>query len=131
MDENIKIGQFIKKARKDNFITLDQLAQELQISKSSLSRMENGTNSYDVSVLIKIISRLNLSLEGIVQLFPEAMNTKGIHERILCTIIHILNYHKQIPLEKIFEYDDLIEVTAKQVEYLITTLDEQIKKGNL
>ncbi len=72
----IRIGKKIREIRNQRNIKLHELAEESQISKGLLSRIENGRTIPSLPVLISIISTLKINLdvffEGLE--FPEQKN---------------------------------------------------------
>ena len=49
--DQIKIGKFISENRKKQFLTQEQLAERLNISKNAVSKWERGLNLPDVSIM--------------------------------------------------------------------------------
>lgn len=52
--DQVKIGNFLKKLRKEKGITQEQLAEILNVSGRTVSRWENGNNMPDISILVDI-----------------------------------------------------------------------------
>lgn len=52
--DQIKIGSFLKKLRKEKGLTQVQLAEQLNISNRSVSRWETGSTLPDISILIEL-----------------------------------------------------------------------------
>ena len=48
--DQVKIGNFLKKLRKEKGITQEQLAEILNVSGRTVSRWETGNNMPDISV---------------------------------------------------------------------------------
>lgn len=55
-------GEYIRKLRVENGLTLTQLAAYLGIDSGALSKIENGKKKLDVKVLPKIAKKFNLDL---------------------------------------------------------------------
>ena len=51
MDQQ-KIGAFLKELRKEKNITQEQLADEMRVSRRTVSRWETGSNMPDLDILI-------------------------------------------------------------------------------
>ena len=51
MDQN-KVGSFIKELRKVKNLTQEQLAEEFNVSRRTVSRWETGKNMPDLDILI-------------------------------------------------------------------------------
>ena len=49
----IKIGEFLKELRKEKGLTQEQLAEQFNVSRRSVSRWETGNNMPDLSMLIQ------------------------------------------------------------------------------
>jgi len=56
-------GEYIRKLRVENGLTLTQLAAYLGIDSGALSKIENGKKKLDVKVLPKIAKKFNLDLD--------------------------------------------------------------------
>lgn len=46
----IKIGEFLKELRKEKGLTQEQLAEQFNVSRRSVSRWETGNNNHEVSL---------------------------------------------------------------------------------
>lgn len=57
-----KIGKFIAERRKENKLTQEQLAEQLNISKNAVSKWERGINLPDVSIMQDLCKILNITL---------------------------------------------------------------------
>ena len=60
--EQIKIGNFIAKCRKDKKLTQEQLAEKLHISVNAVSKWERGLNLPDYSNMQPLCDILGISL---------------------------------------------------------------------
>lgn len=58
----------IKDLREDNDLTQQAMADMLNISRSSYSAYENGTNAWPIEVLIAIAKYYNVSIDYLVEL---------------------------------------------------------------
>lgn len=61
-----ELGQFIKRKRETERLSLRAVAKQTQVSASTLSRIENGTGVPDTPTLARIARWLNIPLERIV-----------------------------------------------------------------
>ena len=50
----VKIGEFLRELRKEKGLTQEQLAEQFNTSRRSVSRWETGSNMPDVGLLIEI-----------------------------------------------------------------------------
>ena len=57
-----KIGKFIAEKRKENNLTQERLAEQLNISKNAVSKWERGLNLPDVSIIQDLCKILNITL---------------------------------------------------------------------
>ena len=79
-----KIGEFLKKLRKQKGLTQEQFAEIVNVSNRTVSRWENGYNLPDLDVLIEIADYYEVDLREILngERKDEEMN-KDIEETIL------------------------------------------------
>lgn len=61
MDKDLVIGERVKKLRKRNDFTQEEFAEELGISRMTVSRIENGTTSLNMKILSKMSQVLQVS----------------------------------------------------------------------
>jgi transcriptional regulator with XRE-family HTH domain len=62
----LELGQYIKRKRESEHLSLRDVAKKTQVSASTLSRIENGTGVPDTPTLARIVRWLNLPLERVV-----------------------------------------------------------------
>ena len=65
MDQQ-KIGEFLKTLRKERNITQEQLAEEMHVSRRTVSRWETGSNMPDLDILIDISEYYDVDLKEIL-----------------------------------------------------------------
>ena len=58
-----KVGKFIKKLRKDNNLTQDDLAEKYYVTRQTISNWENGKSYPDLGTLVKISDDFKISLD--------------------------------------------------------------------
>jgi len=116
--EQLKIGNKIKSKRNEKGIKQDDLANELNISQASLSRIENGKEEVGVNTLIKLSEILKTPINyftsdpvNINQQYSSFENSNGVY------------IAQQIEGN---EYKDI----CKQKDYIIENLQSEIKKLN-
>lgn len=61
-----KIGEFLKRLRKEKGLTQEQLAEILLVSGRTVSRWETGTNMPDLSILIQIAEFYDVEVKEIL-----------------------------------------------------------------
>jgi len=62
----IKIGQFIAKCRKDNNLTQLQLAEKLGITDRAISKWENGKAMPDSSIMLELCAALKITVNDLL-----------------------------------------------------------------
>ena len=62
----IKIGEFLRELRKEKGLTQEQLAEQFNISRRSVSRWETGSNMPDVGLLIEIADFFDVDIREII-----------------------------------------------------------------
>ena len=58
----IKIGEFLKELRKEKGLTQEQLAEQFNVSRRSVSRWETGNNMPDLDTLIEMADYYEIDL---------------------------------------------------------------------
>lgn len=99
-----KIGGFLKELRQEKQITQEQLAEQMGVSRRTVSRWETGNNLPDLSVLVELADYYNVDLNEIFRgerrsetmdtelkdtLMQAAEYTEGIKKKIVRRM-HIL-----------------------------------------
>jgi len=64
--DQVKIGGFLRELRKEKGLTQEQLAEQFNISRRSVSRWETGTNMPDVGLLIELADFLDVDIREII-----------------------------------------------------------------
>ena len=62
----IKIGEFLKELRKEKGLTQEQLAEQFNVSRRSVSRWETGNNMPDLSMLITLAEYYEVDVKEII-----------------------------------------------------------------
>ena len=73
-DINIEIGRKIKNFRKGKNMTIKELAQMINKSKSTVSKYENGDIAIDIPTLYEISNALNVHVEQLLYIRPNIEN---------------------------------------------------------
>lgn len=74
--DQVKIGKFIAKCRKEKNLTQKELANRLNVTDRAISKWENGRGMPDISLLQQLIEILDISLNEL--LAGEKINKKSI-----------------------------------------------------
>ena len=82
--DQIKIGEFLKELRKEKGLTQEQLAEQFNVSRRSVSRWETGSNLPDLDILIEMADYYNVDLRELMdgERKSETMN-KELKETVL------------------------------------------------
>ena len=99
--DQVKIGNFLKKLRKEKGITQEQLAEILNVSGRTVSRWETGNNMPDISILVDIADYYDISIPEIIsgERKSEMMNEEEEERKIAKTMSDYATTEK----EKIFK----------------------------
>lgn len=62
MENKIEIGEKIKSKRLQLNLRMDDVARQVEITRSTLWSIENGSGNYTIDVLLKLLSFLNMSI---------------------------------------------------------------------
>ena len=62
----VKIGEFLRELRKERGLTQEQLAEQFNTSRRSVSRWETGSNMPDVGLLIEIADFFDVDIREII-----------------------------------------------------------------
>lgn len=85
MDQE-KIGNLLKKIRKDNNLTQEKFAEKLGVTPQAVSKWENGKNIPDISVLKEIKREYNIDLDSIL----DGENNKKKNRKIYLVIVSLI-----------------------------------------
>jgi transcriptional regulator with XRE-family HTH domain len=66
----VELGEYVKRKREDEKLSLRQVAQKIQVSASTLSRIENGIGTPDSATLARLASWLGIPLERLMRGTP-------------------------------------------------------------
>lgn len=70
-----ELGQFVKRKREGERLSLRAVAKQTQVSASTLSRIENSTGTPDAETLARLAKWLNLPLDRVIGLQTSAENS--------------------------------------------------------
>ena len=73
-------GEYIRKLRTENGMTLTQLAAQLELDSANLSKIENGKREFDEKRLEKLATVFRLKLDNIKTEFFSDLFAKKIYE---------------------------------------------------
>ncbi len=101
--DQIKIGNFLKKLRKEKGLTQEQLAEAMNVSNRSVSRWENGNNLPDLDILIQLADYYEVELREILDGERKSENMN----------------------------EEMKEVVLKSVDYTNTQTEKYVKRVHL
>lgn len=99
--EQIQIGSFLKKLRKEKGITQEQFAEVLNVSARTISRWENGNNMPDISLLIKIADFFDVSIPEIINGERKNENMEEEIKEIAESLTNYADVEKNILLKRV------------------------------
>ena len=79
-----KIGKFIKKLRKDNNLTQDELAKKLGVTYQAVSKWENGKSIPDIAILKTISELFEVNIDELLE--GNVKNKKKLNKKIFIPI---------------------------------------------
>ncbi|MDR3595155.1 helix-turn-helix transcriptional regulator [Clostridium sp.] len=91
------LGERIKLLRNEQGITQDQLAEYINVSRSSVNGYENGGVEPSLSVLVKLADVFNVSLDYLLERTEEKHNINLLNQDakdFLLKVIELANDYK-------------------------------------
>jgi len=96
--EQKKIGLFLKKLRKENNLTQEELAEKLNVSGRTVSRWETGSNMPDISLLVELSEFYQVNITEIIDGERES---EKMNQEIRDTAVKIAEYsNNKVKIEK-------------------------------
>ena len=128
------VGERIYDLREDEFTTIRDLAKELQISESQLSRIESGkTATISSDILIGLAKHFHVSTDYILGLSPVRQNTFILSDLHLTETACMKLARKEIngdTLSRLMEHKDFGHLMKSTDAYLNDTYLEGVKSRN-
>ena len=87
--DQMKIGAFLKALRKEKDLTQEQLAEQFNTSRRSVSRWETGSNLPDIDVLIGLADFYELDLR---ELLDGARRNEQMNNEVNETALKVADY---------------------------------------
>ncbi|MBQ6695441.1 MAG: helix-turn-helix domain-containing protein [Lachnospiraceae bacterium] len=85
----IKIGEFLKELRKEKRLTQEQLAEQFNVSRRSVSRWETGNNMPDLDTLIELADYYEIDLR---ELLDGERKSEKMNEELKETVLKVAEY---------------------------------------
>ena len=121
MDQE-RIGELIKKIRKENNLTQAELADKLGVTYQAVSKWENGKNIPDIAILKQISKEFNINLDDLLngEHIISEKKKKGLliggivlFSLILVTILLLIIGNKtDLLIKKVTTYDSNFEIVG-------------------
>ena len=125
----MQIGEVIRKYRKQQNMTQEEMAYRLGVTTPAVNKWENGNSMPDIMLLAPIARLLNISLDTLLS-FQEELTEKEINE----IVIRINEHFKKHSFEHVFQEAKKMIETYPNCERLIwqiaVILDAQRLFGN-
>lgn len=109
-------GEYITNLRKKRGLTQEQVAQELSISRSAVSKFENDTNEMDIQMIEAFANFYNENILNIIYANPNAY--KDVTNDVLN--IHLEKYNMQ--LENIKKDKELLQIKNKMMKVKLLSI---------
>ena len=91
MDQQ-KIGRFLKDLRKEKNLTQEQLAEQFQISRRTVSRWETGSNLLDLDILIEMADYYDVDLR---ELLDGERKSEKMNKELEETVLKVADYSNE------------------------------------
>ena len=87
--DQVKIGEFLKELRKEKGFTQEQLAEQFNVSRRSVSRWETGSNMPDLSILVDLAEFYDVDIKEIID---GARKSKMMNEEVKEVAVKMADY---------------------------------------
>lgn len=88
----IKIGAFIKELRKEKGLTQEQLAEQFNVSRRTVSRWETGSNLPELDLLIEMADYYEVELR---ELLNGERKSEGMNRELEETVLKVAEYSNE------------------------------------
>ncbi len=92
----IKIGAFIKELRKEKGLTQEQLAEQFNVSRRTVSRWETGSNLPELDILIEMADYYEVELR---ELLNGERKSEGMNRELEETVLKVAEYSNEDKLK--------------------------------
>ena len=87
--DQIRIGQFLQKLRKENGFTQEQLGERLGVARRTVSRWETGSNLPDLDILIELSDLYSVDLR---ELLDGERKGEKMNKELEGTVLKVAEY---------------------------------------
>ena len=91
--DQIKIGKFIAKCRKNQNLTQMQLAEKLNITDRAISKWENGKAMPDSSIMLDLCNELQISVNELLS--GEVIKMDNYNEKLELNLLDMVKQKEQ------------------------------------
>ena len=88
----VKIGEFLRELRKGKGLTQEQLAEQFNISRRSVSRWETGSNLPDLDILIEMSDYYGVELKEILN---GERKSEKMNEELKETVLKVAEFSNE------------------------------------
>ncbi len=88
----VKIGEFLRELRKGKGLTQEQLAEQFNISRRSVSRWETGSNLPDLDILIEMADYYGVELKEILN---GERKSEEMNEELKETVLKVAEFSNE------------------------------------
>lgn len=92
----IKIGAFIKELRKEKELTQEQLAEQFNVSRRTVSRWETGRNLPELDILIEMADYYEVELR---ELLNGERKSESMNKELEETVLKVAEYSNEDKLK--------------------------------
>lgn len=105
--EQIKIGSFLKKLRKERKLTQGEVAEKLNVSSRSVSRWETGNTLPDISILIELSEFYEVDIKEILDGERQSEDMNDETTELMNKVVDYTSKDKEVILEKTQKYSGI------------------------
>lgn len=126
----MEVGSKLKKARMNSKLTQEKVAEEIQVSRQTISNWENGKYYPDIINVIKLSNLYNISLDellkedlNMIKHFEESMNVVSSNKKLLIAIgLNVILIILFIFFNGVIEENNYLMIGSVSIGVLSTTL---------
>lgn len=107
--DQVKVGKFIAKCRKEQNMTQMQLAETLGITDRAVSKWENGKTMPDSSIMLELCDVLQISVNDLLN--GEVIAPDDYARKTAAQLVETLQY-KEILEERLLKLRKLLEIVG-------------------
>lgn len=126
--DQIKIGSFIAKCRKDANLTQMQLAEKLNITDRAVSKWETGRAMPDSSIMLDLCDILKISVNDL--LCGETVKVDNYNKELEKNLLHMIKLKEQAD-KRLLSLEVFIGITATITLFIIVFLVAFVQMTNL